>query len=119
LTDSQVRSAIIKAQKKVQGGEPDIPETNERERILAALIDSVYQAPDDLMERVISDDGTEEEQPLEISDWVNALETVEDSIKTRKSGVPGSRDYLNFLHGFISQAKGTKSIGEPERGPYG
>lgn len=119
LTDSQVRSAIIKAQKKVQGEEPVIPETNERERILAALIDSVYQAPDELVERVTAEDGTEDEQPLEISHWVNALETVQDSIKTRNSGIPGSRNYLIFLHGFIAQAKGTKQIGEPERGPYG
>ncbi len=108
LTDSQVRSAIIKAQKKVQGDKPAISETNERERILAALIDSVCQAPDALMERVTADDGTEHDQPIETADWVNALETVQDSIKTRKSSVPGSRDYLNFVHGFIAQAKGTK-----------
>jgi len=39
LTDSQVRSALVKAQKKVAGGEPDIPNATERDRVLAMLID--------------------------------------------------------------------------------
>lgn len=108
LTDSQVRSAILKARKKVQGAEPEIPESNAREQILAALIDSICKAPDDMMKRSISEGAEMEEEPLPISDWVNALETVEDSIKTRRSGLPGSRDYLNFIQGFIGQARGLK-----------
>ena len=108
LTDSQVRSAIIKAQKKAQGEDPNIPVTNEREQILAALIDSICQAPYQIMEQTLADDGTEEHQPLAISYWVNALETVQDSIKTRKRNVPGSRDYLNYLPGFIARARGIK-----------
>ena len=103
LTDSQVKSALIKTQKKLQGGEPDIPETNERERILAELVNSLIHAPDPLMEQTTTDDGRAEEKPLNISDWVKALETVEDSVKTRKSNIPGSRDYLDFVHGFIGQ----------------
>ena len=106
LTDSQVRSALIKTQKKLQGGEPEISETNEREKILAALIDSLIRAPNALMEQSTTEDGRAEEKSLNISDWVKALETVEDSVQTRKSNIPGSRDYLDFVHGFIGQAKG-------------
>jgi hypothetical protein len=108
LTDSQVRSAILKARKKVQGAEPDIPETNEREQILAALIDSICQAPDNMLQRVVTDAGRIEEKPLPMTDWGNALETVANSIKTRKSNLPGSREYLDFLHGFIAQARRTQ-----------
>lgn len=105
LTDSQVRSAILKARRMVQGAEPHIPATNEREQILAELIDSIYQAPDHIMKGSMTDDGGMEEEPLPIPDWINALETVAESIKTRRSDVPGSRDYLTFLHGFIAQVR--------------
>ena len=106
LTDSQVRSALIKAKKKVEGGDPDILEATERDRILAMLIDSLYQAPDDLIEQTTGEDGATHAQPLRISAWVKALEAVEDSVKTRKSSSPGSRNYLNFVQGFIRQANG-------------
>ena len=109
LTDSQVRSALIKAKKKVEGGEPDIPDATERDRILALLIDGLFQAPDDILEQTPGADGRVQEEPLRISEWVKALETVEDSVKTRKSNIPGSRDYLNFVHRFIQQAEGTGS----------
>ena len=46
LTDSQIRSALIKTRKRVGGGGPDIPETNERERIIAKLINNLFQAPE-------------------------------------------------------------------------
>jgi hypothetical protein len=107
LTDSQVRSAILKAQKLVQGGSPDIPETNERERVLAGLIHAIYHAPDEMIKDTVTADGPSNE-PLPLPDWINALETIADSIKTRRSTVPGSRDYLNFVHGFISEARGMK-----------
>ena len=105
LTDSQVRSAIVKARKKMEGENPNIPEATERDRILAMLIDGLFQAPDDILEKIPGADGTVEEEPLRISEWIKALETVEDSVKTRKSNIPGSRDYLNFVHRFIQQAE--------------
>jgi len=110
LTDSQVRSAMLKAQRKVRGEEPVISETNEREKILSALIDSIYQAPDYIMKRTMTDDGAEEEEPLPISDWRKALETVAGSIQTRRSNVPGSRCYLDFLHGFIGKTWGRLGV---------
>ena len=105
LTDSQIRSALVKARKKVAGEDPDIPEATERDKILAMLIDGLFQAPDDIMEQILGADGTMEEEPLRLSEWIKALETVEDSVKTRKSNIPGSRDYLNFVHRFVQQAK--------------
>jgi hypothetical protein len=108
LTDSQVRSSLIRTQKKLQGGDPEIPQTNAREKILADLIDSLCRAPEALREETSADDGALQGKPLDILDWVRALETVEDSVKTRKSNIPGSRDYLEFLHAFIREAKGLR-----------
>ena len=105
LTDSQIRSALVKARKKVAGEDPDIPEATERDKILARLIDGLFQAPDDILEQILGPDGTVDEEPLRLSEWIKALETVEDSVKTRKSNIPGSRDYLNFAHRFVQQAK--------------
>ena len=105
LTDSQVRSAIVKARKKMEGENPNIPEATERDRILAVLIDGLFQAPDDILEKIPWGDGIVDEEPLRLSVWIKALETVEDSVKTHKSNIPGSRDYLNFIHRFIQQAE--------------
>ena len=104
LTDSQVRSALIKARKLVQGANPEVSDENERDQVLARLIRSIYHAPDDLMEETKASDGSTETQPLQVPHWLNALETVADSIKTRKSDVPGSRCYLSYIHSFLEQA---------------
>lgn len=106
LTDSQIRSALIKTQKTLKGQSPDIPATTDKDKLLAALIDSLCRAPQALTERITKDDGTAEDRPLRTSDWIKALETVEDSVKTRKSSTPGSRTYLEFAHGFMAQARG-------------
>ncbi len=106
LTDSQVRSTIIKARKLVQGGQPNLPETTERDRILWGLAMGIYHAPDDLMEQSNDADGRLIESPLEISDWLKAIETVQHSIDTHRSDIPGSRNYLSFLQEFLAETQG-------------
>lgn len=106
LTDSQIKSALNKTRKKLEGGAPEIPTGSEKDGIIAQLIDSLSLAHHDLMERQRDPNGTETDKPLDVTDWVRAIETVEDSVKTRKSHIPGSRDYLDFVRGFIEQAKG-------------
>ena len=106
LTDSQVRSTMIKARKLVQGAEPNLPQATERDRILRGLAMSIYHAPDDLMEQSDDSGGGLTERPLEISDWLKAIDSVHHSIDTRRSDIPGSRDYLSFLQEFIAGAQG-------------
>jgi len=106
LTDSQIKSALNKTRRKLEGGDPEIPTGSEKDGIIAQLIDSLCLAHHDLMERQRHLNSTETDKPLAVADWVRAIETVEDSVKTRKSHIPGSRDYLDFVHGFIEQAKG-------------
>ncbi len=106
LTDSQIRSALIKARKLAQGEAPAIPEATPRDQVLAKLIHSLQEAPGDLLVETRLPDGTIEEGPLPMVDWVKALETVMDSIKTRRRGLSGSRGYLSFLPGFLAEAGG-------------
>lgn len=104
LTDSHIRSALIKAKKLVQGEEPEVPQETDRDGILSQLIMSLYHAPDDILEERIHADGTREKQPLQVSHWIRAIETVMDSMKTWKGG-QGSRGYLDFLHRFLADAQ--------------
>ncbi len=105
LTDSQIKSALIKTQKKMGGGDPTIPTGTPKDRILAELINSLCQAHHALMERTTGPGGHEIDKDLDEADWIRALETVEDSVETRRSDTPGSRNYLEFVHGFIDQTK--------------
>ncbi len=103
LNDSQVRSAVIKAMKSVQGKSPEIPKSSERDNLLAELIDSLVRAPQQM--RIKADGSDASEEPLDNSVWSNALDTVADSIKTRKGDFPGSRFYLDFIQDFIAKGK--------------
>ena len=76
LTDSQIRSALIKAKKLAQGDAPTVPEATPRDQVLAKLILSLQEAPGDLVVETRLPDGTTEEEPLPMVDWVKALETV-------------------------------------------
>jgi hypothetical protein len=105
LTDSQIRSTLIKACKMVQGADPVLDPTSDREKILADLAMHIYHAPDHITEGTADSDG---ERPLEISHWVNALESVQASIDVRRSTLPGSRGYLRFLRDFMAQARGKR-----------
>ena len=113
LTDSQMRSTLIKTQKKLQGGEPEIAETTERDKILARLATLLLHAP--IVRAKQSAEQDDKGEQVRVTDWIKALETVEDSIQTRKSGLPGSRDYLDYIHDFIGQAKGLNPTGESDR----
>ncbi len=102
LSDSQARSAVIKSMKTLKGQNPDIPKTNERESLLAVMIERLVQAPEYLEMEALEPDAPGER--IDKIHWINALETVADSIKTRKIDVPGSRVYLNYIHKFIAGA---------------
>jgi hypothetical protein len=106
LTDSQVRSALIKARKRILGEDPTVPGETDRDQVLAGLITKVEDVTTNLVAEVELPDGTAEERPLDPTLWANSLEAVEDSIKTRRVGGSGSRAYLSFIHGFVRDAGG-------------
>ncbi len=105
LKDSQIQSALTKARGLAAGKEPKIEGSTEAEQILKALILSIYHAPKNMRKQLDDPAVSQNEEPLEAVDWILAIEAVVDSIKTRRSDVPGSRNYLDFVHDFIAQVK--------------
>lgn len=105
LNDSHIQSALIRTRKLVSGGHPKISDSSDRDRLLQKLIMSLYEAPDRLVEQATKSDGTNVEQPIKSSDWIKALETALNSLKLRRTGEPGGRDYLEFLADFIPRAQ--------------
>ena len=96
LTDSQVRSILVKARKRAEGGQPKLDEGNARDAILAELYRSITHGPQAL--RVNNEKGPDEDLPLQF--WLLSLKTVEDSVRARNPGA-GSRGYLDFLRGWL------------------
>jgi hypothetical protein len=47
-------------------------------------------------------------EPVSKKDWGLAIEAVADSLSIRRSKIPRSREYLDFVKGFIDQAKALK-----------
>lgn len=105
LKDSQIQSALTKARGMAQGKSPKIEESTPADRILRDLILSIHHAPKDLMEQSDNAAGESHERPLQRIDWIMAIEAVIDSLKTRRSDIPGSRHYLDFVREFILRAK--------------
>ena len=106
LSDSQVRSALVKVRKLVQGHDPKIPQETERDQILWQLIMALWHAPDNLMEEGVGPGGEKTREPLELAHWDTALETVLSSMKIHQVDAPGSRAYLDFVREFIAGAQG-------------
>jgi len=108
FTDSQVRSTLIKAIKTAKGEKPAIPAGSEHERLLADLIPRILRKREDILTRVV-DEGDDEPaeddeipgEPVQLSHWILAMETVVSSIKIRTQMTPGSRGYLDFIHDFV------------------
>lgn len=101
LSDSQVRSALVKAKKLVQGASPQVSRESAPDRFLWVLIQNIVHAPDGLIDELQPTDGVPLSDAQWVAYWLKALDTVMESIKSRKSSSPGSRVYLDFVHGFI------------------
>jgi len=102
LNDSQVRSAILRAAKVVAGQNPKLPDGNARDQLLAGLVQVIAdERIKTQMDPALASGVGKEISPRE---WINALETVMDSIKTRTGSISGSRDYLDFLKGFMAES---------------
>ena len=41
------------------------------------------------------------DEPVQLSHWIVAMETVVSSIKIRTQMTPGPRGYLDFIHDFV------------------
>lgn len=106
LKDSQILSALTKAHGLVAGKQPKINDTSEADRILKDLIEKIADLPTTFIGIVVDESSGEIGPSAGKREWMMAIEAVMDSLSVRRSGIPGSREYLDFVKGFIGQAKG-------------
>ncbi len=104
LKDSQIVSALTKARGLFAGKEPKIIDSSEPDRIMAKLIHSIHDLSTQFLEQIQDENGELQKAPVDNRDWIGAIETVLDSISTRRSGIPGSRNYLDYVQDFIADA---------------
>src|SRR5258708_6728329 len=104
LTDSQVISVLTKVLGAAEGKPAKMPApSNPREVFLAELCEKLKEVRGALFEAE-GGQNPDTAKPLATVDWVKSLRCLIESARTRKSSVPGSRYYLDFLGPFIAQA---------------
>lgn len=101
LTDSQVRSTVNKAALATRGSSPDIELDSPRAKLLGQLAAKLVEARREFHVQVVDKDK-EGALPVPAQMWINALQTVMDSIRTR-TGDTGSRAYLDFVREFVRE----------------
>lgn len=101
LTDSQVRSTVNKAALATRGSSPDIELDSPRAKLLGQLAAKLVEARREFQVQVVDKDK-EGALPVPAQMWINALQTVMDSIRTR-TGDTGSRAYLDFVREFVRE----------------
>lgn len=104
LTDSAVRSALVKAS-HVAKGHPSVPASanaSAKDKFLGELVEQLGRVRAGIRVQTSRPDGSgTEEAPLPAKDWLIALECVRDSCELRSNGQPGSRSYLDYLGAFL------------------
>ncbi|MCX6878174.1 MAG: hypothetical protein NTW21_30840 [Verrucomicrobia bacterium] len=81
FTDSQVRSTLIKAIKTAKGEKPAIPAGSEHERLLAGLITRILRKREDILTRVVDEDGNGHAEDNERPDEPVQLTTLTCTIR--------------------------------------
>jgi len=104
LKDSQIMSALTKARGLFEGKQPKISDATELDLIIKKLILSIHGVQNEIMEQYLDEENVEHNVPVRTQDWLGAIETVMDSLSTRRSEIPGSRHYLDFVQDFIAEA---------------
>jgi hypothetical protein len=107
LTDSNIRSLLLKASHAAKGKKPKpVPESaSAKDKFLAEFLDQLIDLQNSIFVAESPVEGTVDEQPLPVADWIRALACIKDSCGIRTGDEPGSRGYLDFLPGFLAQAR--------------
>lgn len=108
LTDSNVRSLLIRAINEAKGKTAKAAEAplSDKDRLLGEAQQQLAIVRQAIVEERDRPDGEIDRRPLPASDWIAALEAIRDSCAVRTGREPGSRGYLEFLRGFIKDAAG-------------
>lgn len=100
LSDSKIRSTVIKARKAAEGGSPKVAVESARDKILFDLYRSLVEARESVLMEV---EGSEKRMPLPMRYWILCLRTVEESIQFHSTGA-GSKGYQQYIAPFITGA---------------
>ena len=92
--DSAVKSGLRKAELGLCGKKPVNPPKDKAEEWAAGLMESLI-----LMAKELEDNG------IPKSDFIRTLAAARDSLDTRREMANSPRGYLDFLDGFIKQAR--------------
>lgn len=105
LSDGQVNSIVNKALSFYSGKKAKMPEPKtDRDRVLHEIYTDLTALRAKLNFR---DADTEGPVPARLANkiLVASLKAIRESIKTQRSPESGSRDYLDFLCGFVAEAR--------------
>ena len=107
LTDSNIRSLYVRGSNVFLGKTKPILPSNAgpKDRFLAEVFDQLIALQDAVAEESKEPDGSVHENPIRPADWVMAYEACKNSCSIHTHKEPGSRGYLDFLHGFIDEAR--------------
>lgn len=107
LTDSNIRSLLVRAVNDAKGKVAKSAATaaSGKDRFLAEAQQQLAAVRAAIVEEWDRPDGSVERGPLPTADWIAALEAIKDSCAVRTTSEPGSRGYLEFLRGFLDQAR--------------
>lgn len=107
LTDSNIRSLLVRAINEAKGKVSKVTDgaMSDKDRFLAEALQRLGMVRAAIVVEEEMPDGTVQQRPFPASEWIASLEAIKDSCALRTGNEPGSRGYLEFLSGFVRDAK--------------
>lgn len=103
LKDSHIKSCLSKVKTFAKGRRPKAEPKTEREKLILELAESIDKLRPEIRESSDPEKEFRDATPISTADWFSAVKAVEDSLKNHT--MSGTRYYLNFLIGFIAEAR--------------
>lgn len=107
LNDSNVKSALAKAEKLAKGKSLLAKPKDKKEEAIFLIAEEINKLKFELVHKIGSDDNSSGRFKADASFWINVLDAVKDSLNLRIT--PGERNYLDYLEGFMAKAQ-SKSV---------
>jgi len=106
LTDSNIRSLLVRALNEAKGKSVQSVEASasEKDQFLPEALSDLISLRSAMLTQLEQSDDSMTTSILPISDWIALQETIKDSCALHTGSEPGSRGYLEFLRDFIQNA---------------
>ena len=103
LKDSHIKSCLSKVKTFAKGSRPKAEPKTEREKLILELAESIDNLRPEIRESSDPEGEFQDATAISTTDWLSAVKAVEDSLKNHT--MSGTRYYLDFLIGFIAEAR--------------